>query len=506
MPGFSSATLLAEQIRTGQYSVAALADLYLARIQKYNAALNAVVTCDPFAVRELAREMDQRLAAGEPPGPLFGVPITIKDSFATAGMRTTSSYLPLKDYVPDTDATAVARLRAAGALILGKTNLPELAGDPQCWSPVFGRANNPWRLDCTPGGSTGGGAAALAAGLTALDLGSDIGGSIRLPAHFCGVYGLKPTENRVPRTGHIPDLPQAPRLVRHASCFGPLARSVDDLKLALGLIAGADGIDCEVPPVLPQHEPLRPIGPTLRIAMWQDLGLPLAQDVRQVLAHTRSELQAAGHQVDMVCPEGFDPQRLWHAYGVLLGNEMGQGMPWLQRLLLPRLAPLLPKTDYIVRGVARGLRFDSRDLSWALNVRDDWLRSLEQMLQHYDAWLLPVSATAAFAHAPVSPNRPPPLLLVDDQPTPYFMATIAHCSLLSLSGSPVVSLPAGRSADGLPIGVQLVGRKWHDEALLDVAAVVDGVLPGFIAPPDYQSADKSVTALRASLAPNLALA
>lgn len=485
MPSFSSATLLAEQIRSRQYSVSYLADLYLSRIHRYNAQLNAVVTCDPFAVRAAAAEMDQRLAAGEVPGPLFGVPITIKDSFETAGMRTTSSHPPLKDYVPQRDATAVARLRQAGALILGKTNLPELAGDPQCWSPVFGRANNPWDLDRTPGGSTGGGAAAMAAGLSALDLGSDIGGSIRLPAHFCGVYGLKPSENRVPHTGHIPDLPEQPRLVRHACCFGPLARSVDDLRLALALLAGPDGIDCEVPPLASAFAQPRKALAELRIAVWDDFGTPLAEDVRRVLRETESSLRGAGCVVERAQPAGFNAQLALEAYGVLLGCEAGQGMPWPVRKLLPWLRPLLHKDDLVGRAFARGLHFDVRDLSWALQQRDELLRCLEPFLQQYDAWLVPVSATAAFEHVPVHPSRPPPLLAVDGEPQPYFSATIALTAIFSLLGVPVVTLPAGRSREGLPIGVQLVGRKWQDEALLDVAATLDEVLPGFAAPPGF---------------------
>lgn len=486
MHAFASASQLAASIRRREISVAQLADQYLQRIHRFNPALNAVVTCDPYLVRETAALMDRRLAAGETPGPLFGVPITIKDSFATAGMRTTSSHPPLKEHVPERDATAVARLRQAGALILGKTNLPELAGDPQCWSPVFGRANNPWDPECTPGGSTGGGAAALAAGLSALDLGSDIGGSIRLPAHFCGVYGLKPSENRVPRTGHIPDLPGQRRLVRHACVYGPLARSIDDLRLVLGLIAGPDGEDCELPPLLPTPPASVPLRPEqLRIAVWEDFGVPLTADVRQTLHAAEARLRQAGCTVERVAPAGFDPLPAWQAYGVLVGGEAGQGLPWLARKLLPLGRPFLDKRDHIGRAFLRGLQFDLRNHSWALAQRDALLCSLESLLGDYDAWLVPVSSTPAFAHVPVSPNRPPPLLMVDDEPLPYFMTTIAITALFSLLGVPVVSLPAGHSAGGLPIGLQLVGRKWQDEKLLDVAAAVDQALPGFVAPPGY---------------------
>jgi len=230
---FQTAAQLAGIIRSREASSAEVLEDHLRQIREHNPALNAVVTLDEERALERAREADAALAQGEIWGPLHGVPVTIKDTFETAGLRTTASFKPLADYRPQTDATVVARLRAAGAIILAKTNMPELALDIQSVSPIFGRANNPWDLGRTPGGSTGGGAAAVAAGLSPLEVGSDIGGSIRIPSHFCGLFGFKPTENRVPESGHIPGLPGEPRTVRHMGVFGPLARSVEDLKSRL---------------------------------------------------------------------------------------------------------------------------------------------------------------------------------------------------------------------------------------------------------------------------------
>jgi amidase len=256
---FATTQEVATSIRQRRVSATEVLEAYLAQIAQYNPTINAIVTLDEERARTRAKQADTALTRGEEWGPLHGVPITIKDALETAGLRTTGGFPLLADYVPSNDAPVVARLRAAGAIILGKTNLPVLSADYRADNPIFGRTNNPWDLRRTPGGSTGGGAAALAAGLTTLEIGSDLAGSIRIPAHYCGVYGLKPTEHRVPITGHIPEPPGMPRGVRHMQTIGPLARSVDDLTLALRLIVGPDGRQWEVPPVPLDTAPDRPL-------------------------------------------------------------------------------------------------------------------------------------------------------------------------------------------------------------------------------------------------------
>ena len=204
---YSSAHEIAAAIRQREVSASEVVAAHLAHIRTRNPALNALVTLEEEAASRRARLADEALTRGEVWGPLHGVPLTLKDCLAVAGMRTTAGFPPLADYVPSEDATVTARLRAAGAIILGKTNVPVLASDAQTTNPLFGRTNNPWNISRTPGGSSGGAAAAVAAGLVPLEIGSDLGGSIRIPSHFCGVFGLKPTEHRVSIAGHIPDLP-----------------------------------------------------------------------------------------------------------------------------------------------------------------------------------------------------------------------------------------------------------------------------------------------------------
>src|SRR6185437_16451187 len=251
---------LARAIRNKKLTSREATEAHLERIDRVNGAINALVVVDRDGALKAARAADRSAAKnGTKLGPLHGVPITIKEAFDVAGLRTTSSHPPLKDNVAKGDASLVARLRAAGAVILGKTNVPELCADFQTDSPLFGTTKNPWDPARGAGGSTGGGAAAVAARLSPLELGSDIGGSVRNPAHYNGIFSLKPTEWRVPGRGHVPGLPGQIRTIRHMGVYGPLARSVHDLELALHVIAGPDGNEAEAAPV--------PLGPTPKLAV-----------------------------------------------------------------------------------------------------------------------------------------------------------------------------------------------------------------------------------------------
>src|SRR5215470_12904461 len=252
---FSSTTQLAIAIRAGHVSAVEVLEAHLAQVDTHNPALNAIITMDAEHAYERAREADKSLARGELWGPLHGVPFTLKDAHATAGMRTTTGFPPLADYVPTVDSTVTTRLKAAGGILVGKTNVAMMLADYQSNNPIFGRTNNPWNIERTAGGSSGGAAAAVAAGLTPIEIGSDLAGSLRLPASFCGIHALKTTEHRVPLTGFFA-LPQgAPRTVRILSCLGPMARDLEDLQLALSIVAGPDGRDGDVPAVALAAQP-----------------------------------------------------------------------------------------------------------------------------------------------------------------------------------------------------------------------------------------------------------
>lgn len=475
-----SARSTAGKIVRGETSAMEVVEGCLSRIKQHNPAVNAIVTLDEAGAIAAARLADASRESADVP-PLLGIPISIKDAFETAGLRTTSSYPPLANHVPSRDATVVARLKAAGAIVVGKTNLPELAGNPQCWSPLFGPTNNPWNPALTSGGSSGGSAAAVAMGFSFLDPGSDIGGSIRIPAAYCGVAGLKATENRIPRTGHIPHLPDGSRSVRHLLSFGLLARCTDDLRLGLELMAGPDGIDSEVPPlpVVTAKEIPRP----LRIAWWDDFGgLPLCQRTRRALNRTVEALQQQGFTVEHRCPPQFDFERAWYAYGIIAGTEIGLGMPAMQRKMLALASHLIPSSQPGAKAFLRGMSFDARRYNQALNMREQLIGELESFLADWDAWLCPVAPVVAYPHCRLDGFRKPPVVQVDEHSLPYVEATVSLVTPFSLTGSPVVVLPAGIE-QGLPVGLQWVGKRWCDEALLDVCARVEAVTDGYASPP-----------------------
>ena len=479
--GFATAGQLAEAIRDRRLSAVEAHDLHASRIERLNPPLNAIVIPNEQA-RERALAADAALARGELWGPLHGVPVTIKDIFDVEGLRNTAGYPPARNNISTRDATVTARMRAAGAVILGKTNVPLLCYDWQCDSPIFGRTNNPWDLRMTPGGSTGGGAAAVAAGLSPLEIGSDAAGSIRIPAHFCGVFGLKPTEDRVSGAGHgeLPD--RLPGGLRHLVSFGPLARSVADLRLALALLEGPDGRQVEVPPVSPvarQRDIPRP--EAMRIA-WMDTlpHSPTSAETADTVRNTAQALEAAGCKIERVAPAHFDIEEALATWGQINGFEMGALTPAPIRLLIRNTTFLgLGRTRW-TRGLRSGFGMNAGRYFHALATRERLIVALEGFLGSFDAWLLPVAATPAFTHM-----RSGKSLDVDGTAVPYTTAVGSYAAPFNLTGSPSVALPAGQSRAGLPIGVQLVGRRWDDDHLLAVAERVSEILGPFRAPPGY---------------------
>jgi amidase len=477
---FRSVSELAQKIRERKISSEDAVDAHLKHIAKHNPALNAIVTLNESRARQKAKEADDALKHGETWGQLHGVPITIKDSLETEGLRTTSSYKPLADYIPRQDAAVVARLRAEGAIILGKTNMPMLAGDIQTNSPLFGVANNPWDLFRTPGGSTGGGAAAVAAGLSPLEIGSDIGGSIRIPSHFCGVFGLKPSEHRIPLTGHIPEPPGAPKGVRHMAVIGPLARSVNDLRLAFSIIAGPDNCEWEVPPVPLPSPPMLSLK-EYRFAWTDDFGgLQVTGETKAALANLANVLKERGCHVEKCGPPDFDFQNAWYTYGEVYGGEVGSTMPSIPRFLSSMQFIRWRKHSPIIQGALRGLELNMTAYIKALTKRDGFIAALESFLEPWDGWLCPVTATPAFPHCKT--GKP---INVDGKGTPYFMAAMGYTSIFNLTGHPVVVLPLAMSGENLPIGIQVVGRRWREMELLNAAEALTEVTGPFRRPAGF---------------------
>src|SRR5881227_582361 len=323
---FSSTTDLAGVIRARHLSAREVLDAHLTQIASHNPALNAVVTIDAERASERARQADDALTRGEIWGPLHGVPFTLKDAHATAGMRTTTGFPPLANYVPQEDGTVAARLKAAGGILIGKTNVPVMLADFQTTNPIFGRTNNPWDTARTPGGSSGGAAAALASGMTPFEIGTDLSASIRLPAHFCGVFGLKPTERRVPLTGLVPGLP-GPRPLRIMSSIGPMARSVEDLALLTAIIAGPDGYDTEVPPIAVE-EPARIDLKDVRIAVAPGFAsIPVAAEIRAAISQLAQRLSPLCRAVDEAALPALDFNQELVSAGALVGMAIAAVQP-----------------------------------------------------------------------------------------------------------------------------------------------------------------------------------
>ncbi len=479
MNPFATATELAAAIRLRRVSATEVLEMYLERIAKYNPALNAICTLDESGARARAREADAALSRGELWGPLHGVPMTIKDALETAGLRTTGGYPPLANHIPPRDATAVARLRAAGAVLMGKTNVPPLSADGRADNPIFGRTNNPWNLERTPGGSTGGGAAAVAAGLAAFDVGSDLAASVRMPAHWCGLFGLKPTEGRVPNTGHIPEVPGQPHAVRHMNVLGPLARSVDDLILILKTIAGPDDRDWETAPA-PLEEPRpRPLG-SFRFYWSTRFGSETpSRETADAIASLAKKLAAIGCKVEECNPEGFEFDTAWETWGEIVIAERVVTQGEAARERVAKLHASLGDLP-VARGAAKGARATLADYMVALTRRDALISALERFFDGCDAWLCPVSYGPAIGHIPFGTP-----VEIDGRKVPYFLATTAFTCPFNLTGHPAVVLPLAVTKEGLPIGVQVVGRRWSEPRLLGLAKPLSLITGPFRAPPGY---------------------
>ena len=447
-----SATETAEQVARGDLSAAEVVESALARIERLNPALNAVVTLNPRAMDD-ARALDRRIDAGENPGPLAGVPVGIKDVTQVAGLRTTFGSPLYKDHVPDEDALVVQRLRAAGAIILGKTNTPEFAAGGNTWNDVFGRTRNPWNPAKSAGGSTGGGAVALATGMIALAEGTDLGGSLRIPASFCGVVGLRPSPGLVPT--HPADW-----VWDTLQVTGPMARTAEDVALMLQAIAGPS-------PYAPLRQPMEGrdfviavrSGParSLRVAYCPDIaGIGVDPGIAAVCrraAHRLAECATSVEEITLDLSAGRD------AFLALRGLWF---VAWMQERL-DRLDELGVNVRNNTRAGLAGL---VPDIAKAEAARGTLWHTFRRFFERYDHLLTPTMAVPPF---PVEQNFPE---LVAGKTMQTYVDWIAPTFVLSLTGLPVASVPCGLDAEGMPVGLQIVGRPQGEEAVLALAQVM----------------------------------
>jgi amidase len=451
----ADATELAAAIRDGRIGSQELLDTFLERIERLDGDLNAVVTLDVERARAACAAADDDTARAQDRalGPLHGLPVTIKDAIEVGGVRSTGGAVELRDHVPAADAPVVAKLKAAGAIVFGKTNVPRWSGDLQTFNEIFGTTNNPWDTTRTPGGSSGGPAVAVACGFTAFEIGTDIGGSIRTPSHFCGTFGLKPSYGVVSQRGYL-DRVGGGTIDVDINVFGPIARSARDLDLLLDVVAGPDADKAvawrlELPPA-----PMADLA-GVRIAVWPDEpGFPIDRGYRDVLDRTVAALAAAGaHVAEAAGPVPMADQ-------VALYND----------LITPAISPSLPAEVADV--------FSGSQLAWqGHDQRRQACRSAwASWFEDWDVLLCPVTPTPAFPHDQEGDffSR---TTTINGETRPY-LEHIAWAGMIGVVGLPSAVPPLGRTAAGLPVGVQVVAPYLHDRTAVRVAGLIAEAVDG----------------------------
>jgi amidase len=456
---FTPAVELARMLRSGELSARELLDAYLYRIHQVNPGLNAIVTLAEEQAKRQAAAADEAAARGAWLGPLHGLPIAVKDLADTAGIRTTYGSPLFADHVPDADAPHVALLRAAGAVIIGKTNTPEFGAGSQTFNPVFGVTRNPRNPQLTPGGSSGGAAAAVAAGLLPFADGSDLAASVRNPAAMCSVFGLRTTPGLVASAD-----PTREDAFDPLGVVGPIARSAADAALLLRALRGHDQ---ELPLARPgadtaPGQPAEVAG--LRIAWSADLGgLPVEPEVTRVLGQARTALADAGAIIVEAEPDLADADEVFHVLrGVIMAGKFGDLLQTARDQL----------KDTLIWNIEQGLALTTPRIAAALRRRSAIFARMKTFLRDYDALALPTVQVLPF---PVDVEWVTSINGVAQQ---TYIDWLRTCSRITVTAHPAVSVPAGLSADGLPVGLQLVGRYGSDERLLSIAdAVGEAIMP-----------------------------
>jgi Asp-tRNA(Asn)/Glu-tRNA(Gln) amidotransferase A subunit family amidase len=461
-----SAVSMAEQIRQKKISPTEILEAHLERIEKLNPRLNAFVQIDEDGARRQAREAEAALASGKSRGPLHGVPISIKSSIDVAGMLCESGTKLRAGRLAEKDAPLVARLRQAGAIVVGVTNTPELLLAWETDNLLYGRSKNPWDLSRTAGGSSGGEAAAIASGCSAGGIGSDGGGSIRVPAHFCGICGLKPTPGRIPITGHFP-VSVGPFAMTGVA--GPMARTVADLKTLFEAVQGFDDGDASAAPVALRKRSRQDLE-NIRIGYFENDGrTPVTRETHEAVRAAVQGLQGAGVRVDSFCPPGLElAQQLWWKFFGVAGGML------LRPMVEGHEADLSPILKEFSGWVAAEPSHTGQSLLDTWMQRDVLRLQILQEMRAHPVLLCPVASVPAFRHGERSWN-------IDGQNVRYLDAW-SYCEWFNLLGFPAAVVPAGRSSEGLPIGVQIVGRPWEEELVLEAAAVIEQECGGFLEP------------------------
>jgi Asp-tRNA(Asn)/Glu-tRNA(Gln) amidotransferase A subunit family amidase len=464
---FLSAAEMAAHVRDKKLSPVELVEAHLAKIENLNPILNAFVQVDAERALRAAKEAESAVKRSAPMGALHGVPLSIKSSFNVDGFRCEAGTRLRAGFVARQDAPLVTRLKNAGAIILGTTNTPELLMAWETDNLLYGRTNSPWDLQRTPGGSSGGEAAAIAAGMSAGGVGSDGGGSIRVPAHFTGICGLKPTPGRIPSTGHFP---ASAGPFASIGVVGPMARTVEDLKLLFEVMQGPDVGDTNAAPV-PVRWPSEDQTRKLKVGFFEDDGrTPVTPETRAAVCTAAEALRGAGFVVEEFHPDGLEEARqLWWKYFVVAGGML------LRPMFSGRESDLSPISKQFLDWSAELPPHSGRTLLDAWIRRDALRAQFFTQMEEYPILLCPSAAIPAFRHGERSWQ-------IDGQTVKYLDAW-SYTEFFNLLGNPAAVVPVAHSADGLPIGVQVVGRPWQEEQVLVVAAAIENSISAWRVPP-----------------------
>jgi amidase len=469
---------LAESIKSKKYTSRQVVTAYLQKIALENPKYNAIVTIEADTALKRAREIDEDVSQGKASGLLQGVPFTIKDTFQTKGIRTTAGDITLSDFIPEKNAVVVERLLAAGAILMGKTNCSTLAMDMQSNNKVFGRTNNAYDVTKTAGGSSGGSAVAVALHMTPFEIGSDLAGSIRLPAAFNGIVGFRPTFGLTSLRGHIPPKPDEINGVRRMAVVGPLARSVNDLHFLLNIISGPSSGDRSL---VPLNDFKDKVGlKNIKIAWADEIGeVKVQREIKNSLKDFVDKLKNHVSKIEKNSPKDFPYIKAWETWGELVGAQGGydvsQMARWFGDIFTRSEVADTPLQRKIVGPISIPKYMTS------LKSQDEMIDRMEQFLTAYDVWILPVSSTTAFSHLeptkmygdfPVYKTK----IKVDEFELPYFNATQQYATIFSITESPVVVIPIGYDLSGMPIGIQIVGRRYSDLKLLRIAQEIQEVI------------------------------
>lgn len=457
---YTSAATLAKSIKAKEVSSEEVVHAYLKRIEQVNSKLNAVVQLTADSALKQAREADALLAGGEIRGPLHGVPVTIKDNIETAGIISASGTKGRAQFVPAEDATVVKRIKKAGAIILGKTNLPEVGLAFESDNLVYGRTNNPYDLDRTPGGSSGGEAAIIAAGGSPLGLGNDAGGSIRLPSHFCGIAGIKPNTGRFPRTGHF--LPPG-GVLDTIWQVGPMARYVEDLILTMPILYGVDWRDAGVVP-MPLGNPDDVELKNLKISFHTDNGIASpTPETADVIKAAAKSLADEGLIVEEARPTGIE-----QTYDLFMGLFVADGGAGVKMALDISGTQEYHSLMQALLEIQKARALSAADAIGLIFQLDIFRSIMLSFLKNYDVIICPVNATPAVLHGATA----------KEDSLPAFSYTMSY----NLTGWPAAVVRGGTTPEGLPIGVQIVARPWREDVALAVARNLEAALGGWQRP------------------------